>query len=82
MFELSASDTNVSILSRDSRQPIIAKQPAKGRVFKHVRCSDLSNGMNEKNKIDIQKICEVRKLIRSLDFTNKICRLNFGLQKK
>ena len=36
-MELSASDANVSTLSRDSRQPIIAKPPAGGNVYKHVR---------------------------------------------
>ena len=43
-LELSASGTNVSILSRDSQQPIIAKPQAKGGVYKRVRCSDSSNG--------------------------------------
>ena len=43
-LELSASEANVSILSRDSQQPIIVKPPAGGGVFKHVRCSDSSNG--------------------------------------
>ena len=60
---LSVSDANVSILSRDSRQPIITKPQAGGGVFKHVRCSDSSNGMKETNKINIWKICEVRMLI-------------------
>ena len=43
-FELSVNDANVSILSRDSRQLIIAKLLAGGGVFKHARCSDSSNG--------------------------------------
>ena len=43
-LELSASESNISILSCDSRQPIIAKPQSEGGVFKHVRCSDLSNG--------------------------------------
>ena len=43
-FELSLSDANVGILTRDSQQPIISKPPAGGGVFKHVRCSDSRNG--------------------------------------
>ena len=43
-LELSASDANVTILSRDSRQPMIEKSLAWGGVFKHVRCSASSNG--------------------------------------
>ena len=43
-LELSLSDTNFSVLSRDSRQPIISKPPAGGGVFKHVRCNDSNNG--------------------------------------
>ena len=42
--ELSASEANICILSRDSQQPVIAKPQAEGAVFKHVRCSDSSNG--------------------------------------
>ena len=42
-LELSASDANVSIHSRDSRQPLIANALAGGGVFKHVRCNDSSN---------------------------------------
>ena len=43
-LELSASDAHVSIFSCDRRQPIIAKPPDAGGVFKYVRCSDSSNG--------------------------------------
>ena len=32
-LELSASDANVSIFSRDSLQPVIAKPPAESGVF-------------------------------------------------
>ena len=52
-LELSASDANVSILSCDSRQPITANLPAGCGVFKHVRFSDSTNGMKERNKINI-----------------------------
>ena len=40
-LELSASDTNIGILSCDRGQPIIEK--VGGVVFKHVRCSDLGS---------------------------------------
>ena len=43
-LELSTSDANVSIRSRDCRQPIIAKPPNGGGVFNYFRCSDSSNG--------------------------------------
>ena len=37
-LELSASDANVCILSHDSPQPIIAKLPAGGGIFKYIMC--------------------------------------------
>ena len=46
-LELSESDINVSFLSLDSGQPIIAKPPARGGVLKHVRCSDSSNSFHD-----------------------------------
>ena len=42
-LELSASDANVSILSHDSGQPIIANPPVGGGVFKQVKCRDLTS---------------------------------------
>ena len=42
-LELSANHANVSILSRDSRQPIIAKPPAGGSFF--FNTTDVATGV-------------------------------------
>ena len=43
LLELLPSEANVSIFSRDSRQPIKANPQSEGEVFINVRWSDSSN---------------------------------------
>ena len=67
-MELSASDANVSILSSNSWQPIIAKPPAEGWVFKHIRCSNSSNGtciLVEVSDIEHERILRFASLAES-----------------
>ena len=72
-LELWTSEANISILSRDSRQLIIANTPAWGGIFKHASCSDSSNGTCI--QVEVSDVIWPFKLIKESRFIYDHCEL-------